>query len=29
MAQLTPLFQQALDNAKAYLQRTTLDYLCA
>jgi hypothetical protein len=29
MAQLTPLFQQALDNAKAYLQRTTLDHLCA
>jgi hypothetical protein len=29
MAQLTPLFQQAMDNAKAYLRRTALDHLCA
>ena len=27
--QLTPLFQQAMDNAKAYLQRTALDHLRA
>jgi len=27
MAQLTPLFQQAMDNAKAYLRRTALDHL--
>ena len=29
MAQLTPLFQQAMDNAKAYLRRIALDHLCA
>jgi hypothetical protein len=28
MAQLTPLFQQAMDNAKAYLECTALDHLC-
>ena len=28
-SQLTPLFQQAMDNAKVYLQRTTLDHLRA
>jgi hypothetical protein len=27
--QLTPLFQQAMDNAKVYLQRTALDHLRA
>ena len=27
--QLTPLFQQAMDNAKAYLRRTALDHLRA
>ncbi len=29
LAQLTLLFQQAMDNAKVYLQHTALDYLCA
>ena len=29
LAQLTPLFQQAMDNAKAYLRRTTLNHLRA
>jgi hypothetical protein len=28
-SQLTPLFQQAMDNAKAYLRHTALDHLCA
>ena len=28
MTQLTPLFQQAMDNDKAYLQCTTHDHLC-
>ena len=28
LAQLTPLFQQAMDNAKVYLQHTVLDHLC-
>ena len=28
LAQLTPLFQQAMNNAKAYLHRTVLDHLC-
>jgi hypothetical protein len=27
LSQLTPLFQQAIDNAKAYLRRSTLDHL--
>jgi hypothetical protein len=27
LAQLTPLFQKAMDNAKAYLRRTALDHL--
>jgi hypothetical protein len=29
LAQLTPLFQQAMDNAKAYLQHSALDHLRA
>jgi hypothetical protein len=29
LSQLTPLFQQAMENAKAYLQRPALDHLCA
>ena len=29
LVQLTPLFQQAIDNAKAYLCRTALDHFCA
>jgi hypothetical protein len=29
LAQLTPLFQQAMDNAKAYLQCPALNHLCA
>jgi hypothetical protein len=29
LAQFTPLFQKAMDNAKAYLRRTVLDHLRA
>ncbi len=29
LAQLTPLFQQAMDNAKTYLQRPALDHFRA